>query len=124
MLHDIKTKLSNAFSIEHRGQKTWFLRCNFEQSRGRISPSQRSYIKDYLPKSHMSDCIPVRTPAIPHTKQRKSDCPIEGSETSFEICEQMQYRSLMGNLSYLSVLSRPDICFAVYILAQFVSNPG
>ena len=25
---------------------------------------------------------------------------------------------------YLSVVSRPDICFAVYNLAQFVSNPG
>ena len=34
------------------------------------------------------------------------------------------YRSLVGNLMYLSVASRPDICLAVYNLAQFVSNPG
>ena len=34
------------------------------------------------------------------------------------------YRSLVGNLMYLSVVSRPDICFAVYNLAQIVSNPG
>ena len=33
------------------------------------------------------------------------------------------YRSLVGNLMYLSVV-RPDICFAVYNLAQFDSNPG
>ena len=72
----------------------------------------------------MSDCKPVSTPAIPHTKQSKSDCPIEGSEKSLDICEQKQYRSLVGNLMYLSVVSRPDICFAVYNLAQFVSNPG
>ena len=103
---------------------TWFLGCNVEQSRGRISLSQRSYIKDILRKNHMSDCKPVSTPAIPHTKQSKSDCPIEGSENSLDICEQKQYRSLVGNLMYLSVASCPDICFAVYNLAQFVSNPG
>ena len=33
------------------------------------------------------------------------------------------YRSLVGNLVNLSVV-RPDICFAVYNLTQFVSNPG
>ena len=103
---------------------TWFLGCNVEQSRGRISLGQRSYIKDILRKSHMSDCKPVSTPAIPHTKQSKSYCPIEGSEISLDNCERKQYRSLVGNLMYLSVVSRPDICFAVYNLAQFVSNPG
>ena len=124
MLHDFKAKLSDAFSIDDRGKITWFLGSNVEQSRGRISLSQWSYIKDILRKSHMSDCKPVSTPAIPHTKQSKSDCPIEGSEKSLDICEQKQYRSLVGNLMYLSVVSRPDICFAVYNLAQFVSNPG
>ena len=42
MLHDFKAKLSNAFSIDDRGKMTWFLGCNVEQSRGRISLSQRS----------------------------------------------------------------------------------
>ena len=115
MLHD-------AFSIEGRGKMTWFLGCNVEQSHGRISLSQPSYIKDILRKSYMYDCKPVSTPAIPHTKQSKSGCPIEGSE--LDICEQKQYRSLVGNLMYLSVVSHPDICLAVYNLAQFVSNPG
>ena len=124
MLHDFKAKLSDAFSIDDRGKMTWFLGCNVEQTRGRISLSQRSNIKDILRKSLMSDCKPVSTPAIPHTKQSKSDCPIEGSEKSLDICEQKQYRSLVGNLMYLSVVSRPDICFAVYNLAQFVSNLG
>ena len=72
----------------------------------------------------MSDCKPVSNPGIPHTKQSKLDCPIESSEKSLEICKQKQFRSLVGNLMYLSVVSRPDICFAVYNLAQFVSNPG
>ena len=102
----------------------WFLGCNVEQSCGRISLSQPSHIKDILRKSHMLDCKPVSTPAIPHMKQSKSGCSIEGSENSLEFCEKKQYRRLVGNLMYLSVVSRPVICFAVYNLAQFVSNPG
>ena len=124
MLHDFKAKLSDAFSIDDRGKMTRFLGCIVEQSRGQISLSQRSFIKDILRKSHMTDGKPVSTPAIPHRKQSKSDCPIEGSEKSLDICEQKQDRSLVGNLMYLSVVSCPDICFAVYNLAQFVSNPG
>ena len=102
-------KLSDAFSIDDRGEMIWYLGCNVEQSHGRISLSQRSYIKDNLRKSYMSDSKPVSTPAIPHTKQSKSDCPIERSENSLEFCEQKQYRSLVGNSLYLSVVSRPDI---------------
>ena len=120
MLHDIKVKLSNSFSIDFRGKMTWFLGCNVEQSHSRISPSS---IKDILRKSHMSYCEPVSTLAIPLTKQSKSVCPIEGSENSFDIREQKQYLCLVENLMCLSVVSRPYICFAVYNLAQFVSNP-
>ena len=32
----------------------------------------------------MCDCKSVSTPAIPHRKQSKSDCPSEGSENSLE----------------------------------------
>ena len=90
----------------------------------RSSLGQRSNRNDTLRKSHMSDYKPVSTPAIPLTKQSKSDWPIESSEKSLDICEQKQYRSLVGNLMYLSVVSRPDVCFAVYNLAQLLSNPG
>ena len=72
----------------------------------------------------MSDCKPVYTLAISHTKQSKSDCPIGGSEKSLYICEQKQNRSLVENLMNLSVVSRHDICIAVYNLTQLVSNAG
>ena len=58
----------------------------------------------------MSGCKPVSTPVKPHTNQSKSDCPIEGSENKLEFREQKHYRSLVGNLMYLSVV---DVCLAV-----------
>ena len=70
----------------------------------------------------MSDREPVSTPAIPKKKQSQSDNPIESIDNSLEFCEQKQYQSLVRNLMYSSVVSRSAICFAVYILAQFVSS--
>ena len=80
--------------------------------------------KKNLRKSYTFDCKPANTTATPHTKQSQLDWPIDGSESSPEFCEQKQYFSLVGNLMYLSVVSRPEICFAVYNLPQFVSIPG
>ena len=63
MLHDFKAKLSGAsFSIDDRGKMTWFLGCKVDQSHSRFSLSQRSYLKDILRKSHMSDCKLVSAP--------------------------------------------------------------
>ena len=66
-----------------------------------------------LRKSHMSDSKPANTLPIPQIKKAKLDCPIEGSDNSLEFREQKQYRSLVGNLMYLHVVSRPYIWFAV-----------
>ena len=88
---------SASMIVEKRRVGKRFLGCKVEQSRSRISLNQRSYIKDILRKSHMSDCKPVSTAALPHKKQSKLDCPSEGSENSLEFCEQKQNRSLVGN---------------------------
>ena len=72
-----KRNSAMAFSIDDRGKMTWLLGCNVEQSRGRISLSKRSYMKDIMRKSHMFDCKPVSTPPISHTNQSESDCPVK-----------------------------------------------
>ena len=55
----------------------------------------------------------------------KSSCPVPDSPESVEMSEiHPQYRSLVDNLLYMSVVSRPDISFIVSSLSQFLSNPG
>ena len=39
MMHDFMAKLSDAFGIDDPEKMTWFLGCNVEQSRRRISLS-------------------------------------------------------------------------------------
>ena len=47
MLQDLNVKLSDAFSINDCRKMTWCLGCNVEQSHGRISLGQRSYLKTF-----------------------------------------------------------------------------
>ena len=101
---------------------TWFLGCHAEQSHGRISLSQRSYTKDFCAKAKcliVNQSVRQQYP-IQNSLNRTAPC----SESSLQFYEQKQYRSLVDNQKYLSVVSRPDICFAIYNVAQFVSNPG
>ena len=99
MLHDFKTKLSDAFSINERGIKTWIWGCKVEQSRGRISLSQRLYMKDVLSKSHMSDCKPVSTPARPRSKQSKLFlCFLKGTESLCPVYNRSEYLELFDFL--------------------------
>ena len=43
MLHAFEAKLSDAFSINDRGDITWFFECNIEQQRARISLIYRTF---------------------------------------------------------------------------------
>src|SRR5579871_4184520 len=41
-----------------------------------------------------------------------------------EIIDYAEYRSVVGALNYLAIVMRPDITFAIGIVARFVHKPG
>jgi hypothetical protein len=62
-----------------------------------------------------------------------ASCPINPKEylkaaTTHQIFELQQlgvsYRGIVGSLNYLSVLTRPDILYAVSVLSQHLESPG
>jgi hypothetical protein len=125
LLSSFKSLFAETFSIDDNGEMLWFLGTAVSQSKGEISLNQKSYVADILRRASMTDCHSVSLPAVAHTRQSKVDCPKEGSPEFDNLQSiRVQYRSIVGNLLYLSVVSRPDICFAVANLSQFVSNPG
>ena len=62
----------------------------------------------------MEDCRPMSTPMVTNWKKLH---PSEG-----ELVDPTLYRQVIGSLMYL-VNSRPDLCFAVNTLSQFMVEP-
>eukprot|EP00961_Rhodomonas_salina_P074486 1000320-Rhodomonas_salina.1 len=67
----------------------------------------------------MGDTHPVPTPLEPGTRLLKSMCPAVPNPE-----ETSKYQQLIGGLMYASVLTQPDISFAVNQCASFMSNQG
>jgi hypothetical protein len=62
----------------------------------------------------MEDCKPMATPMITNLKK------VTTSDS--ELVDPTLYKQLIGSLMYL-VNTRPDICFAVNTLSQFMVEP-
>lgn len=77
--------------------------------------SQPDYINKILKKFHIIDCHPKNLPAEPGCRliQNVGEDPLDN----------VPYREAIGSLLYLTIISRPDIAFAVGQAAQFSEEP-
>jgi hypothetical protein len=119
-----KSELSGKYTIKDLGPVKFLL--GWEITRDReaktLSISQKGYIERTLEKFGMLNCASVSTPMTPGVRLTREQCA-----TAHEDVEQMDskpYQALVGTLMYLMVSTRPDICHAVGVLAQFMHQPG
>lgn len=109
----LKQQLAARFKIKDLGQlkKGLGMRVSIDKDGNKIQLDQEHYINHLLERFNMSECKPVGTP------MDKNAC---FDETDTNICRKnLPYQQLLGSLMYLSVLTRPDITFAVNFLSQF-----
>jgi transposase InsO family protein len=111
---DIFKKLKENIKIQDLGDAHWVLSMEIIYHSQGISISQSKYIQETLEKFNMSECKPVTTPI-------ESIHIEESSEIDNE--EKAKYRSIVGSLMYIAVISRPDIQFAVNFAARSNQNP-
>ncbi|GAB2279700.1 hypothetical protein Dimus_039365 [Dionaea muscipula] len=76
--------------------------------------NQRKYALDLLKETGMTEAKPL---ALPMDVNQKLSAD---QGTSLE--DPSRYRRMIGKLIYLTI-TRPDICYAVHILSQFMSKP-
>ena len=81
--------------------------------------SKQLYIKNILEKFHMSDCKPVNTPMMPIVKNKNKDTEVKPEQKI-----NFPYQEIIGSLIYLTTISRPDICFPVFLLSRFMQFPS
>jgi hypothetical protein len=75
---------------------------------------QGKYVANILSRYQMEDCRPMSTPMVTNWKKL--------SASDSQLMDATRYRQLIGSLMYL-VNTKPDICFAMNTLNQFMVEP-
>jgi hypothetical protein len=114
LIADCKLGLASEFEMTDVGLMHYFLGMEVWQEEGHIFPGQGKYAADILSRFQMEDCRPMSTPMVTNWKKL--------SASDSQLVDATGYRQLIGSLMYL-VNTRPDICFAVNTLCQFMVEP-
>jgi hypothetical protein len=92
----------------------YFLGLEVWQSPERIFLNQGKYMVEILKRFDMLECKPMNTPMEAKLKLLV--------DTSSELIDATLYRQIIGSLMFL-MNTRPDICFVVNTLSQFLVEP-
>ncbi|XP_061349772.1 uncharacterized mitochondrial protein AtMg00810-like [Gastrolobium bilobum] len=110
----VKSFLDQKFRIKDLGALRFFLGLEISRSKKGIILNQRKYALELLSDSGMLAAKPASTPLDPAIKLScSSGSPLPDASS---------FRRLIGRLLYLTT-TRPDLCFSVQQLSQYVSAP-
>jgi histone deacetylase 1/2 len=108
--------LQEEFALKDLGDLHYFLGIEIKRDQEGLVLTQGRYAADILKWSGMSKYKPIDTPLSSTEKLSVT----EGSKLGIE--DSTRYRSLVGALQYLT-LTRPNICFVVNKVCQFLHSP-
>ncbi|XP_017974611.1 PREDICTED: uncharacterized mitochondrial protein AtMg00810-like [Theobroma cacao] len=111
----VKDFLNSLFKLRDLGTVKYFLGLEIAKSPKGISICQRKYTLDLLEENGLLGAKPVST-LIDYNHKL---CKVKDGEI---LSDPTSYRQLIGKLIYLT-FSRPDICYAVQVLSQFMDKP-
>ena len=100
--------------MKHLGMMHYFLGMQVWQNTDGIFLRQGKYVVEILKRFGMMDYKAMATPLASNLKLL--------SDASLESVDATMYRQIIGSLMYL-MNTRPDICFAVNTLSQFLTDP-
>jgi len=108
--------LTSEFEIKDLGLMHYFLGLEVWQKFDEIFLSQGKYVVEILKKFGMMDCKSMTTPMVSNLKK------LNEAASYSNLVDPMMYKQLVGSLMYL-VNTRPNICFSINALSQFMSEP-
>jgi hypothetical protein len=114
LIAECKQRLAAEFEMKDLGLMHYFLGLEVWQSPGRIFINQGKYMVKILKRFDMLECKSMNTPMEAKLKLLV--------DTSSDLIDATLYRQTIGSLMYLTNI-RPDICFAVNTLSQFLVEP-
>ena len=123
-IDNVKQQLRQHFKLRELGTTSWLLGVEIirDRSKRTLSLNQRQYILTLLERFGFSDVNTVSTPIDPGLKLSSAMSP--GTPSEIEEMRNVPYLQAVGSLMYLATATRPDISYAVGVLARFSKNPG
>ena len=103
------------FEMKELGLMHYFLALEVWHRSYEIFLSQGKYTVDVLQRFGMMDCKSMATLMVSNLKK------LLETNSVLDRVDQTMYRQLIGSLMYL-VHTRPDICFTMSALSQFMSE--
>ena len=102
----------------------WFLGFKIKRNRkaGSISINQQAYIKMMVEKFGLTGTKKTTTPMEQNAQFSTQQCPATLNQMAH--IKGIPYTEAIGLTLWPTVVSRPDMAFAVGILSQFIQNPG
>ncbi|KAI5311941.1 hypothetical protein L3X38_041114 [Prunus dulcis] len=91
-----------------------------DRERGPLGFSQKRYVEKILKRFNMVDCASGSVPMTKGDKLSESQAPQNDIER--QDMRDKPYTSLVDNLLYAQVCTRPDIAFLISVLGRFQSN--
>ena len=116
-----KADLLSRFACTDEGEVTEYLGCELVRDRKNRTGHlvQAGYAERVLRAFDMWESHPVATPLDATTRLSKLDCP-----SVVDPHVHRKYRSIVGCISYLVNMTRPDLAFSYSQLSKFLQHPG
>ena len=117
----VKAAMSQAFAIKDLGDASYVLGIAITRDRAnrKLQMSQGQYLTDILARFNMLECKGIGTPMDANQKLHR------GSRLAAEqeVVERLPYQRLVGSIMYAMIGTRPDLAYAVGVLAQHMQQP-
>jgi hypothetical protein len=119
----IKKLFYEKYKIKFLGDADWLLNMKIKRDRKNklLFLDQINYIDNLLEEFNLDESHSVSHPGS-QVELNRSQCPVSEEDQLF--MSRVPYRRVIGLLTYLSNISRPDIAYSVNLCAQFAQNPG
>jgi histone deacetylase 1/2 len=109
-------EIQEVFEIGDIGPVDWYLGIAFDDRGTSMRLSQKDYVKKMLTKYQVDASYEEETPMSEKVKLLR--------EKDDELFQEFDLKGKIGSLMYLSVCTRPDICYAVSAIARMSNHPS
>ena len=113
----LKDRFMKKWECRDLGDVKEFLRMRITRKGREIHLDQCAYLEKVLQRCGMQNAKSAPTPLPAGYK------PVANTGTA-DPALRSKYQTVIGSLLYLMLGTRPDICYAVTLLAQFAANPS